>query len=133
MNFLLLFSFFSFLRVTNEFEDVWAIQNEDDEEEAFYEQMKQMDAQKFIGNNSNNATNAQQDKIQKLEEKNEIMKQTFEMARTEFPWIEKYKDRSMTEVEYRMVHFFFFFFFSFLFFSFNVTYLFGKIDFRSKI
>lgn len=36
------------------------------------------------------------------EESNELLTRTFDVAASEFPWISKYKDRSITEVE--MVH-----------------------------
>ncbi len=36
-------------------------------------------------------------------ESNELLKRTFDKASLDFPWIEAYRDRSITEVEMRMI------------------------------
>ena len=41
--------------------------------------------------------------VASLEEKNEVLKNSFDMAVTEFPWIDKYREKSMTDIEFRMV------------------------------
>jgi len=46
---------------------------------------------------------AKQALIASLETKNELIKNSFDLGSSEFPWIEKFRDKSMTELEFRMV------------------------------
>ncbi len=40
----------------------------------------------------------------KKSERDKLLERSFDMAAKEFPWIEELRDRSITEIEMRMVH-----------------------------